>query len=364
VFAQDATATVPESCAPGDSLITFGSDRNGDYDVYLMGTDGSQVHNLTNTPGEDFLPTWSPSGSQIAFHSNRTGNWDVYVMNLDGTGVHSLTGDETQDFQASWSPDGSQLVFQSDGDLFIMDADGSDWQHLTETETLELTPSWSPDGSQIVFTANADGDFDIMLIDADGSNLQALTVNDVPDFLPLWSPNGSEIGWTAAVGDVQLPYVMNADGSNPHALSAAVTAGAMGNWSPDGQWVVIASSTNGNSDIYVVDTASGEIVQQLTDSPATDGNPAWSPCVPGILERLAASCFISATNNANLRGGPGTTFSVEGTLKQGAVVQGIGQATGNDGMVWWQLAGESWVRSDLVDETGGCDALPTVSPDA
>jgi hypothetical protein len=75
----------------------------------------------------------------------------------------------------------------------------------------------------------------------------------------------------------------------------------MGPWSPDGQSVVIASSRDGDAELYILD-ANGEGIQQLTDNPATDGNPGWSPCVPGIVDRLAAICAISASNNANLRG--------------------------------------------------------------
>jgi hypothetical protein len=51
-------------------------------------------------------------------------------------------------------------------------------------------------------------------------------------------------------------------------------------------------------------------------------------------------------------------------LTSGDVVQAVGQAEGTDGFVWWQLVGETWVRSDLVDEAGGCEELPASAPDA
>jgi len=58
-----------------------------------MNADGSNQTRLTNSPGSDLSPAWSPTGSKIAFHSTRDGNEEIYVMNANGTGAVNITND-------------------------------------------------------------------------------------------------------------------------------------------------------------------------------------------------------------------------------------------------------------------------------
>lgn len=68
------------------------------------------------------------------------------------------------------------------------------------------------------------------------------------------------------------------------------------------------------------------------------------------------------TNNRgsaiNRRISPSTVVDIAGQINDGETVRAIGQAIGDDGLVWWQLETGEWVRSDIVDEAGQCEALP------
>ncbi|MEM7127948.1 MAG: protein kinase [Chloroflexota bacterium] len=78
---------------PTDNLkseILFMSNRSGNWDVYLVNWDGSNLRQLTQHPAEDGLATASPDGQQIAFTTNRDGNWSVYVMGIDGSNQRRL----------------------------------------------------------------------------------------------------------------------------------------------------------------------------------------------------------------------------------------------------------------------------------
>lgn len=57
---------------------------------------------------------------------------------------------------------------------------------------------------------------------------------------------------------------------------------------------------------------------------------------------------------ATLRTGAGTTFETAGSLSNGDTLHVVGQATGDDGFVWWQGEDGNWVRSDLG--TSDCPA--------
>jgi Tol biopolymer transport system component len=69
-----------------------------------MGTDGANPINLTNHDALDQTPDWSPDGLRIAFSSNRDRNWEIYVMNPDGANPINLTNHPAWDSQASWEP--------------------------------------------------------------------------------------------------------------------------------------------------------------------------------------------------------------------------------------------------------------------
>jgi len=67
-----------------------------------MEADGSDLRNITDNPHFNGYPAWPPAGQQIAFESNRDGNWEVYVMNVDGTGQSRLTDNEERDLSPAW----------------------------------------------------------------------------------------------------------------------------------------------------------------------------------------------------------------------------------------------------------------------
>ena len=83
------------SVSPDSQWIAFMSyNRDNNWEIYVMAADGSNVTRLTNNPGVDGLPTWSPDGAWIAFvRETKAGsnNWDVMAVKPDGTGEQKLT---------------------------------------------------------------------------------------------------------------------------------------------------------------------------------------------------------------------------------------------------------------------------------
>ena len=71
--------------------IAFISNRDGEFDIFVMAADGSNPTRLTRDPGRDGAPSWSPDGRQIAFETDRTGDFEVFAMGVDGSGLVNLT---------------------------------------------------------------------------------------------------------------------------------------------------------------------------------------------------------------------------------------------------------------------------------
>ena len=76
---------------PGGSRIAFNSSRDGDFEIFVMDADGSNVRQLTNNSFFDAIPSWSPDGTNIVFQSDRDGDSEVFVMDADGSNVRQLT---------------------------------------------------------------------------------------------------------------------------------------------------------------------------------------------------------------------------------------------------------------------------------
>lgn len=105
--------------------------------LIISNLDGSFPQQITQDPG-DTNPDVSPDGQQVVFMSRRKGNWDIYRVEVDGSNLMQLTTDEADDGLPVWSPDGKMIAFVSNRDgiweLWVMDADGDNQRPLFALE--------------------------------------------------------------------------------------------------------------------------------------------------------------------------------------------------------------------------------------
>lgn len=272
--------------APG--RIAFISKRTGDWEIFTMLPDGSDVQNVTAHPGGDHFPNWIAGGSRIAFRSQRSrddGAWDRWEVNLDGTDARHvpmpqrLNNPDVGMFP-ELHPSGSYLVnaAERDGeqDIYVWRFDGGGERVVAPAEGLDYRPLFSPDGSRILFISERDGDAEIYSVAFDGSDLQRLTQSSGNDRYARWSPDGTQIAFASdRDGDLEI-FVMNADGSDVRQITENTVEDGEVTWSPDGRYLAFRCDEFGNTEVCTVNLASGEIVN-LTKNDSYDAEPTWSP---------------------------------------------------------------------------------------
>lgn len=192
-LSRSARAEVPESWSPdGATLLIDQFDFHGNLQVVALDVAGSDPSSALTSGAPNGHADWSPDGTTLVFTSLRDGDRELYLMASDGTDQRNLTRfPAADDNLARWSPDGTRIVFHSERDgnreVYVMDADGGNLVRLTNTPGDDWFPEWSPDGRQIAFVSSRDGDDELYLMAADGTDLRQLTFNDAIDGKPDWA---------------------------------------------------------------------------------------------------------------------------------------------------------------------------------
>jgi Tol biopolymer transport system component len=247
---------------------------------------------------------FSGTNGKIAFtvygqHGGGSFHRDVYAMNPDGTGQTNLTNNPAEDFAPAFSADGKKIAFTSTRDgnqeIYIMDADGSNPTRITINGADDYNPAFSHDGTKIAFVserAHAAGDIYVMnAAPEDATNQpQRLTNNPAIDDRPVFSPNSTKIAFQTDRDANSEIYVMdvvdtNADGNgdNPTNLTNNPAEDGDPDFSPDGSRIAFQSNRRkpgvGKYAIYTVNSSDGSGETRITRRPkrANDHSPVFSP---------------------------------------------------------------------------------------
>lgn len=289
----------------GQTLYFASTQHRPTADIYTKSVTGNTVTQLTSDPGNDTMPAISPDGKRLAFCSDRNGNWDIYVLPLDGGSPGQpvqLTSSPTQELHPSWSPDGRQIVFCSLGEqsgqweIVSIDVDNPAQRRFLG---YGLFPSFSPDGGKIAFQrARYRGTrwFSIWTLDYNkgeatrpteiAASANAACIN------PTWSPDGHELAFVTVMnptgqaaastsgggsGSGGRPisgelWVINVDGTGRRQLTTDKFVNLQPAWSRDG-FVYFVSNRSGNDNLWAVRSATPPRTQ-MADHGKTQDNAA------------------------------------------------------------------------------------------
>jgi Tol biopolymer transport system component len=255
--------------SPDGRWVVFTSERRGNPDLYALEIQGGTEPRLLidSTAMEDQV-AFSPDGRSIAFVSTASGNADIYVLPFvpertqELAAAMNVTNHPGGDFRPDFSPDGARIAFTTDrdtpvsghpifaftrqreGDVYVMNRDGSDLRRLTATPDWDGSPEWSADGRTLYFYSarpreivgpptspilGQEGGFRIWAMNADGSSPRAVTAEGVEALAPAVTADG-RIAYQKRTGFARWSIEsVAADGSSARTESDTATD----YWLPD-----------------------------------------------------------------------------------------------------------------------------------
>lgn len=384
-------------CHGGDRIVY--SSLRPDVGLVVVPVAGDTARILTD--GEfDWWASWSPDGETVVF-ARSMGLWTVPA---DGGDPQRLTPDTIAASEPAWSPDGNSIAFSSNGRLLTITPDGKTVRQVTSGPG-EHAPSWSPSGTRLFFLADHSGSTQVWSVRIDGGEPQQLTNDeDVYPYAPRWLPGRNRLVYTAggAIRTVEptaapgetIPFVARMSlrreilDRNPQELrkpgdrvhvrgvyrpapspdGSLVAFAALGDlwvraadgrveratdspaddgdpaWSPDGRAMAFVSDESGNYQLHVLELESGAR-RQVTDAPGHVSSPVWHPSGDSIV-------FVEGTALRMVAADGGPTRPVGNARAVG--VQPLGWAADAGGLVYMQLSYDprTWEMSTQLMVSG------------
>jgi dipeptidyl aminopeptidase/acylaminoacyl peptidase len=247
-------------------------------------------------------PQVSPDGRWVAFSAVKvdlkanTRTPHLWIVPVAGGEARQLTSGMSGEDRPRWSPDGKQLAYISSQEggsqVWVADFDSAtgaltaEPRRITSISTEAEGELWSPDGQSILFVSSVYPDCKDDACNKARTDAKAMSKVKASIFTHLFYRHWS--GYTG--GKRSHLFVAPASGGVARDLTPGdhdvppfqLGGNDLYGFSPDGKEVALTSNiseveaTSTNNDLFVV-PVSGGTPKKITDNPASDSTPRYSP---------------------------------------------------------------------------------------
>lgn len=234
----------------------------------------------------NYIASWSASDREILFYSDRKGNWDVFRINSDGTDLRQITSSSFNEREPVWHPHQNAFAFSSDSlgvsRLFLRDLDSGKVTLLTDAHGQHTSPSWSPDGNHLAYLREENKKWKLLVKNIKDSTLHILYTGATWPGRPTWSSSGNEVMYSVAVDGKETLHLINIDGDVVKTYIPGFNSCGNAALSPDGAYIIfdahsddVMDSGDGKWEIYKMSTSDLSVVR-LTHNNTDDWGARWS----------------------------------------------------------------------------------------
>ncbi len=261
--------------SPDGERISFQSDRDGNWNLYLMDSDANQELRITNSPAQDEMPVFSPTGRVIAFTSTRDDSEkvdrvnetrNIYLIEIENGTEARAVDTPADDWYPAFTNQENELVFVSEkddprdvefyekwSDIYIKDLNKGKIFRLTQNEADDGSPVVYRNGKWIVFNSNREGQFDLFRMNREGTVIEKLTSGQGNCGSPHLSHDGKYITFfNEVLGNYDI-YMMHLSGEKLMRLTCDSAHDSYPRFAPDGKRILFHSDRTGKFQIYWID---------------------------------------------------------------------------------------------------------------
>ncbi len=278
---------------PIDQSLLTATFRTGDVEIFLVDLATGDARNLTRSPrSSERYPAWSPDGRRVTFNSDRDGTYNLYIMNNDGSTVRQLTRERggIEAGMQSWTADGEWIYFGLFGGrpprMCRVRPDGTDFKVVGEG----IDPAVSPDGSMIAFARALDDGHHLFVMNTQGGEQRMLTPkgNGWAGVHATWTPDGKHIIYSDKVGNGLELFRRGPRGEDVRQLTRLGGAATSPSVSSDGKWISFRLC----DEVYWRD---GKTSERAYLERKADKRPVWIMGADGSNPRVAPPLHYQTT---------------------------------------------------------------------